>query len=144
MTARKKDEHHFQFAVGALCDALRLVWFHCPNELAGFITPGHYAQLVGQGFKPGVPDVMIQSRLPARREARGAFLELKAATGSAGTAQKLWSARLRAEGYVGGLYRTFDAVCAFFRECGWDVDGALRDIEARGWVVAGDRLVRSK
>ena len=28
MKARKKDEHHFQFAVGALCDALRDVAAH--------------------------------------------------------------------------------------------------------------------
>lgn len=138
-----KDEAFIQAAVAMVLDELRLWWFHPANELGGFVTPGHLAQLVGQGLKPGAPDVLIFERAPSRPEVRGVFLELKSATGSASRAQRLWRERLAALGWVGDFYRSLASALAFLDSLGWPVRDALSRLEERGWVVEGDRMVRA-
>lgn len=152
--ARLRDEDHIQWAVARVLDVLGLRWAHPPNEAlqrgsqadpeARRASQAYGALMVGLGVKAGLPDVLIFSRLPAFPEARWVAIELKTRAGKPSPAQEEWETGLRADGWRSGVAYGLADAFAQVQAAGWDVRGALRVLEAQGWVpdFGRDRLVR--
>ena len=73
------------------------------------------AQLAAEGVKAGFPDIGL---LVARPPAHGLLVELKYGSGRLRPEQKVWQARLRAEGYecqvCWGHREAFEVICAYY------------------------------
>lgn len=152
------SEAHVQFAAATINDELGLHWFHPPNEALGDLEGGsgprsrrprtreeqlrmlRATQLVGQGVKTGVVDVIIEDTPPAFPNAPGARCELKTVIGSASPDQVRWLSYYKARGFYVGLCKGTQAYLRWLRAGGWDPDAALARLEARGWQFDGERL----
>ncbi len=113
MVKRRHPEQAFQAQlVRALTSALtpETYFFAVPN--GGKRTPIEAAIFVGQGVKPGVPDLLFI------HDGRAYGLELKADKGRVTEIQRIVHDRLRSVGMRVGVARTLDEAFAFLRDCG--------------------------
>lgn len=141
---RAKVESHIQAAVAMVLDELGLLWFHPANELAGFIGPGHLGQIIAQGMKAGVSDCIIIETPPAMPSVRFLALELKAPGGRVGLDQKRFlEAVNERSGCFGEVVTGLQPALDWIARMGWDVASALGALQARGYTVEGERMVRA-
>jgi hypothetical protein len=119
-----------QERVAAFLDSINVLWCHVPNGAIFYSQGGRdatrfakLAKLRRQGVKPGVVDVHIFTRPPARPDLRGAACELKRQRGpKGGTAhcaeftqkEQDWLLRLDSEGWAVPIADDSEEVVALY------------------------------
>ena len=137
-------EVHVQFAIAMVLDELGLLWCHIANEAlqrGGLVYGGI---LVGLGVKTGVPDCLIFDSPPASPTRCGVALELKTRVGRTSPDQRRWLGELEQRNWEAHVEKGTCKALDRLRTLGWPVDDALSRLAARGWVLVGERLVKTK
>ncbi len=113
------EEDHLQLQCAQYCDLMGWPWFHTPNE--GKREIRYAAKLKRLGVKAGVPDIMICRAVPHLPPPaatcmiyyNGVAVELKVGKANPTPKQRKWLARLKADGWLVGVCRTFEEFRAF-------------------------------
>jgi hypothetical protein len=101
----KGREEFLQKAVARYLDTIRVLWFHCPNEIKA--SPQYLKKRKLLGVKSGVPDVCI---LEPNKDYKGLFIELKVGYNKPSENQKKWIENLEKRGYKTLISYSLDEV----------------------------------
>lgn len=116
--ARVPSEEAEQAAV-AMWLGHRRVWYcHVPN--GGYRHPKTAAKLKAAGVQPGVPDLLIFDRPPARPDAVGVALEMKKqGISRPSPSQKVWLEAMAARGWLCAVKPGAHAAISWLLELGF-------------------------
>lgn len=115
---RAVSEEAEQAAVAMWLDTRRVWYCHVPN--GGYRHVRTAAKLKAAGVKPGVPDLLIFDRPPARPDAVGVALEMKrVGIKQASPSQKVWLAAMQERGWLCAVQPGAAAAIGWLTELGF-------------------------